>query len=132
MAGDAQVFQDAIDQGHSAAWDGSWDLAVNLYRQALEEYPDHPQALVSLGLALFELGSDEQALNCYMKAARLRPEDPMPMEKISQLYKRLGNLDRASQAALHSAELHLKNRDLKKAVEVWERAQRLKPDDHSA
>ena len=105
MAGNTQVFQDAIDQGHSAAWDQHWDLAVTFYRQALDEFPDHPQALVSLGLALFELGSDEQALKCYLKAARLTPEDPMPVEKISQLYERLGNMDRATQAALHSAEL---------------------------
>ncbi len=132
MPGNTQVFQDAMDQGHSAAWDGSWDLAVTFYRQALDEFPDHPQALVSLGLALFELGSDEQALKCYLNAARLTPEDPMPIEKISQLYERLGNQDRASQAALHSAELYLKNRDPKKAVEVWERALRLKPDDQKA
>lgn len=132
MAGDLQVFERLMDQGHSAAWDQSWDLAATYYRQALEEFPDHPQALVSLGLAYFELNSNQRALQCYLEAARLMPQDPMPAEKISQLYLRMGNLDRAYHAALHAAELYAKNRDLNKALHLWERAAQLKPEQQRA
>lgn len=132
MAGNRQAFEIAMDQGHSAAWEQSWDLAQDYYRRALTEFPDNPQALVSLGLALFELQMDEEALRCYLKAARLAPDDPMPAEKISQLYQRMGNSQRASQAALHSAELYLKNYDLRKTTEAWERVTQLQPDDPKA
>jgi tetratricopeptide (TPR) repeat protein len=123
-----EVFQQAMNQGHSAAWDQMWDRAAVFYRQALEEYPDHPQALNSLGLALIELQEFDEALICYQKAARATPDDPIPLEKVAQLSERMGNLDQASQASLRAAELYLKNREVNKAVENWERVTRLNPD----
>ena len=123
-----EVFQQAMNQGHSAAWDQLWDRAAVFYRQALQEYPDHPQALNSLGLALIELQEYDEALICYQKAARAAPEDPIPLEKVAQLSERMGNLDQASQASLRAAELYLKNREVNKAIENWERVTRLNPE----
>lgn len=123
-----EVFQQAMNQGHSAAWDQLWDRAAAFYRQALQEYPDHPQALNSLGLALIELQEYDEALICYQKAARAAPEDPIPLEKVAQLSERMGNLDQASQASLRAAELYLKNREVNKAIENWERVTRLSPE----
>ncbi len=132
MTGRQEVFQQAMNQGHSAAWDQMWDKAAGFYRQALEEIPGQPQALTNLGLALIELQDFKEALRCYTQAARVMPEDPLPVEKIAQLYERLGNLDQASLAALRAAELYLKNRDVNKAVENWERVTRLKPENLQA
>lgn len=132
MAGRQDVFQQAMNQGHSAAWDQMWDRAASFYRQALEEFPDHPQALTNLGLALIELQEFEEALQCYFKAAKAAPEDPVPAEKIAQLYERMGNLDQASLASLRAAELYLKNRDANKAIESWERVTRLNPENLQA
>jgi tetratricopeptide (TPR) repeat protein len=122
-----EVFQQAMNQGHSAAWDQLWDRAAVYYRQALQEYPDDPQALNSLGLALIELQEYNEALSCYQKAARLAPEDPIPLEKVAQLSERMGNLERAAQASLRAANLYLKNREVNKAIENWERVTRLDP-----
>jgi hypothetical protein len=36
MAGRMDVFQQAMNQGHSAAWDQLWDRAAGYYRQALD------------------------------------------------------------------------------------------------
>ena len=83
-------FQQAMNQGHTAAWDQDWERAVDYYRQALEENPDDPIALVSLGLALYELGLYDQALQYYSQAREISPEDPLPLEKVSQLYELLG------------------------------------------
>lgn len=55
MAGRENIFNKAMNEGHSAAWDQKWDQAATAYQNALEEFPDHPKALTSLGLALFEL-----------------------------------------------------------------------------
>lgn len=128
MTGREELFERAMNEGHSAAWDQAWDRAAGYYRRALEYIPAHPQALASLGLALYELQKYEEALKIYLQAARLVPEDPIPVEKIAQLYEQLGRSDNAYTASIQAAELYLKNRDVHKAIENWERALRLKPD----
>ncbi|MFM8322536.1 MAG: tetratricopeptide repeat protein, partial [Chloroflexota bacterium] len=128
MSGRQDIFQQAMNQGHSAAWDQAWDKAAAYYRQALAEFPDNPQALTSLGLALIELQEHDQALQCYQRAARTMPDDPLPMEKIAQLCERMGQLELAVQASLRGADLYLKNRDAGKAIENWERVTRLNPE----
>jgi Flp pilus assembly protein TadD len=85
MPGRDNIFQKAMNEGHSAAWDQEWSKAVNAYRRALEEFPDNPKALSSLALALYQSGSIEEALQIYMNVAKLSPDDPIPMEKVAQL-----------------------------------------------
>ena len=119
MAGNEELFQKAMNQGHSAAWDQNWSLAASAYLQALREIPDSAKALNSYALAQFQLQQYEDALRTYMRAARVSPEDPTPFEKISQINERLGNVKDAAQAALYAAELYLKLHDLDKALENW-------------
>ena len=88
MSGNQERFQQAMNQGHSAAWDQAWDKAAQYYRQALEEFPDQPKALTNLGLALFELQQYDDALKQYQKAARLTPTDPIPLEKVAEILER--------------------------------------------
>ena len=123
-----QEYQKAMNQGHSAAWEQDWERAATFYRQALQVFPEQPQALSNLGLALFELQEYEDSLRCYLKAVKATPDDPVPVEKVAQLYERLGNLERAQQVGLHAAELYLKNREVKKAIENWNRVLRLNPE----
>jgi len=122
------AFRHAMNQGHSAAWDQSWNKAAAYYRQALEVVPDNPQALSNLGLALIELQEYEEALRCYQKAAAAAPDDPLPFEKIAQLSERLGDIDQASQASLRAAELYLKQREIPMALQNWGRVVRLNPE----
>lgn len=128
MATNRERFQEAMNQGHSAAWDQRWDLAAGFYRQALDEFPDDPSALANLGLALYEQQEFENALQCYTRAASLSDTDPIPVEKIAQLHERLGNLKQASQSALNAAERYIKNKDVNKAIENWSRVTRLDPE----
>src|SRR5512133_2423330 len=132
MTGRQDIFQQAMNQGHSAAWDQMWDRAAAYYRQALKEFPDNSQALSSLGLALIELQEYDEAMRCYQRAAKAMPEDPLPLEKIAQLCERMGQLDLAVQVSLRAAELYLKNRDAGKALENWERVTRLHPENLTA
>jgi tetratricopeptide (TPR) repeat protein len=128
MTGREDLFQQAMNLGHSAAWDQAWERAATYYRQALEFIPAHPRALSSLGLALIELQNYDEALKVYLQAAKLSPNDPLPLEKVAQLFERAGHLDRASTAAMQAADLYLKNRDVNKAIENWQRVLRLKPE----
>jgi tetratricopeptide (TPR) repeat protein len=128
MTSGDDLFQQAMNAGHSAAWDGSWDRAAGFYRQALELSPNHPRALSGLALALYELQDYENSLRTYLQAARLTPEDPLLVDKISHLYERLGIVDRAMAAAMQAAELYLKSHDTEKASDDWNRVLRLNPD----
>ncbi len=127
-----EQFRHLMDKGHSAAWDQLWDQAAGFYRQALELMPESPQALNSLALALFELQDYKQSLSFYLKAARVAPQDALPFEKLSQLFERLGNNEQAVQAALQAAELYLKNREVNKAMDNWQRVAQLNPDNMRA
>jgi tetratricopeptide (TPR) repeat protein len=128
MPGRPDVFQKALNDGHSAAWDQEWEKAVLAYRKALQEFPNHPKALNSLGLALYQLARFEEALQIYIQVARLSPDDPVPMEKVAQLSERLGNLQEAVQASLKAADLFLAQRETDKAIENWVRVTNLNPE----
>ncbi len=128
MPGREEVFQKSMNEGHSAAWDQEWDKAVSAYRRALQEFPDHPKALNSLGLALYQLGSIEEALQIYMHVAKISADDPVPMEKVAQISERMGELKTAVEASLRAGDLFLKQRDTEKALENWVRVTNLNPE----
>jgi tetratricopeptide (TPR) repeat protein len=128
MTGREDIFRKAMNEGHSAAWDQMWDKAAASYRAALEEFPDNPKALSSLGLALYQLQDFNEALTVYERAAKISPNDPIPYEKIAQLNKRLGNLKAAVAAAMKAADLYLNQRDVEKAIENWARVIQLNPE----
>jgi tetratricopeptide (TPR) repeat protein len=117
-----------MNEGHSAAWDQEWGKAAVAYRKALQEMPDNPKALNSLGLALFQQGNYEEALQIYKRAAQVSHQDPSPMEKLAQLLERTGHLKEAIEAAAKAAELFLNQRDVDKAIENWVRVTMLDPD----
>lgn len=117
-----------MNEGHSAAWDQEWNKAASAYRKALQEMPDHPKALNSLGLALFQQGNFEEALQIYSRVAQVTPQDPVPMEKLAQLLERTGHLKEAVNAAFKAADLFLNQRDVDKAIENWVRVTTLDPE----
>ncbi len=128
MPGREEIFQKAMNDGHSAAWDQDWEKAAAAYRRALQEAPDHPKALNSLGLALFQLSKYEEALQIYLNVAKLSPDDPVPLERVAQLSERLGDLKTAVDAALRASDLFLQQRDTDKAIENWVRVTNLNPE----
>jgi tetratricopeptide (TPR) repeat protein len=128
MSGDQRAFERAMNNGHTAAWDLSWERAAQHYRSALEEFPNHPMALNSLALAMYEMKDYQQALVYYQRSAQAAPEDPLPFEKIARIYEGLGKTAHAVQACLKTAELHLRARNVEKALENWLRAIYLQPE----
>ena len=128
MPGNEEVFQKAMNQGHSYAWDQEWKKAADSYRKALEELPDNPKALSSLGLALLQSQQFDEALQIYQRVAQISPTDPVPFERIAQLSERLGQLKQAGDAAMRAAELYLNNRDVEKAIENWGHVTMLNPE----
>jgi len=128
MPGREDIFQKAMNEGHSAAWDQEWGKAAIAYRHALQEMPDNPKALNSLGLALYQQGNYEEALQIYKRAAQVTPTDPVPVEKLAQLLERTGHLKEAIDAAFRAADLFLNQRDIDKAIENWVHVTTLDPE----
>lgn len=128
MPGRDDIFQKAMNEGHSAAWDQEWSKAVAAYRRALEEFPDHPKALNSLGAALHQLNQVDEALQIYSRAVKVSPDDPMPMEKVAQLSERVGDLKTAMEAAIRAGDLFLKQRDAEKALQNWVHVTSINPE----
>lgn len=132
MSGDDVAFQQSMSEGHTAAWDGMWERAAMYYRQALDEIPDHPKALTSLGLALFEQGKYEEALENYVQAVSVSAGDPLPLEKTAQLYELLEKFEKASEASLLAAANYVNKRDIDKAIENLSRVTRVDPENKIA
>ena len=128
MAGNQDLFKKAMNAGHSAAWDQEWQKAAGFYSSALDEFPEHPLALSSLGLAYFEMQDYQNSLICYQHAARVAPNDAVPQEKMARIYERMDKFNEAASASLKAAELHLNARDVDKAVENWRRVLSLFPE----
>ena len=127
-SGNQEKYQIALNQGHSAAWDGRWGQAVEFYNAALKEFPENPSALNSLALAHYELGNLDQALELYQRATRFSPEDPLPVEKSAQIYKQRGDLKKAVDFSMKAADLYLNLRDADKAIHNWTRVTGLEPE----
>src|SRR4030043_833974 len=121
MSGDLQVFQDAMNQGHSAAWDQDWEKASFYYHIAIDEFPENITALSSIALALFEIQKFPEALEYYQRVTRLSPNDPLPMLKVAEIYERLGNLENATKSYMDVADLYIRNKDVEKAIQSWSR-----------
>ena len=132
MAGNREVFDQAMSKGHSAAWDLQWEKAVAYYRAALTEFPEDPNAMTSLGFAFLQSDKPEDALKLYQRAASLTPGDPVAPEKCGEIFEQLGRLNDASQTYMAVAEIHLTRRDVSKAIDNWNRVTRLTPDNLNA
>jgi tetratricopeptide (TPR) repeat protein len=128
MSGDLQVFQDAMNQGHTAAWDQDWEKASSFYHIALDEFPNNYIALTSLGLALFELQKYRESLKYYQLATQASPEDSVPVQKVAEIYERMGDLANTSKSYLEVAELYARNKDIEKAIRSWSRVVALNPN----
>lgn len=132
MAGREDVFQKAMNEGHSAAWDQAWDVAAKAYQKAIDEFPENTKALNSLALAQYQLQRYDDALHTYIRVAQATPDDAVAFEKIAQIYERQGRLNEAIQTAMQAAELYLKAREPEKAIENWLRVVQLNPENINA
>lgn len=128
MAGNRSIFEQAMNRGHSAAWDQQWDKAIAYYRAALTEFPEDHVALSALGFALFQSDRLEEALTVYQRAAVHAPGDPVAPEKCGEIFERLARVNEAVQTYMAVADLHLRRRDVSKAIDLWSRVVRLAPE----
>ncbi|MEJ2488120.1 MAG: tetratricopeptide repeat protein, partial [Anaerolineales bacterium] len=128
MENQENIYQEAMNQGHSAAWDQKWEIAAEHYKRAIEAIPSRVQAINNLGLAYFQLQRYKDAEACYKQAAKLAPQDPLAVERLAQIFERTGQIKQAAEFSMQAAELYLKIKDVDKAIENWARVTMLIPE----
>ena len=128
MTGRQDLFDESMRLGHSSAWDLQWVRAIEFYRKALAEFPDHPTALTSLALALLETGELKESFATYRRASQVSPEDAIPVEKMADLQERLGQLKEALELREKASDLYIRERNVEKALDNWNHIARLQPE----
>jgi tetratricopeptide (TPR) repeat protein len=128
VAGNRQVFEQAMRRGTNYAWDRQWNKAIVEYERAIAEFPDEAPAYAALGQALVYAGGTQKALEVYQRAARLTPDDPSALQRVAELQEQLGDTAGAVRTWLHTADIHLGQRSVDAAIRAWQHILEIAPD----
>lgn len=128
MAGNRAVYEEMLQVGSACAWEKRWDDAVVAYEKALAEFPDDPQALTALGLALSEANQLERALQTFQQAAQIDQELPTLPEQMGVILERMERRPEAAKAYLAAAERYVRRQNAGLAIRQWKDALRCDPD----
>src|SRR5713226_3279657 len=107
MAGSKATFNDAINRGHNAAWDGEWLVAIKEYQRALVEFPQDASVHLSLAHAHQDRGQLENAVHECRIASKLQPHDIVPLARLAALLVKLQRASEAASIYLSLAEIHV-------------------------
>ncbi|MBU0494729.1 MAG: tetratricopeptide repeat protein [Chloroflexi bacterium] len=128
MPRDRAAYEQAIQEGHTCAWDGRWPQAVQAYQRALDQSPGDVTAQTCLGQAYLNQGLHQEALTCYQQAQTQTPDDVALLDKIAELQAQLGHKDQAVAVSLDLAERHMALGDRASAIASWRRVIQWQPD----
>lgn len=106
-------FNARVNQAHTAMWEskGSFDLAINLYTQALELQPDNLEVSLYLSKALFRNKDFDKSRELLCKKLHMHPNDlRIKFNLASVLY-------RSAQETFNLQENHRSVAVTKKAIE---------------
>jgi tetratricopeptide (TPR) repeat protein len=129
MAGRREIYDQALRQGSTAAWDQKWDQAISAYQKALVEFPDDPVAMDHLALAYTQCGQMDLALKTYQELIRHDAQNPVFHEKVANLLEQRGRIGEAVQMRVSAADLYLNRHEATKAIDNWLSAAQLTPED---
>lgn len=121
------LFDQAMREANSAAWDQDWQRAISGYGRALQAVPDDTAALNSIGLAFTQLRRYKDALRAYSRAATVDPTDLVAVERTAALLEQLDQHEKAAQAHYRAAVIHLKRQDRDAALKSLMRSVALSP-----
>lgn len=77
---------------------GQWGAAEDLYRNALEQNPENPDAWHGLGVLAHQCGQGEQAVEWIQQALELAPEQPVFWNDFGEALRGVGRMEDALEA----------------------------------
>jgi hypothetical protein len=84
-----------LQEGWQRHQSGDLDAAEQSYRQVLAAEPDDANALVYLGIAMFDRRQFEDSVACYRRAISLRDDFPVAWNNLGNSLRMLGEIDEA-------------------------------------
>ena len=128
----AKIADDALAKGLKAAplydirgrlYQGSTDPAVRqkaiaMFEEAVKLNPNHPRYLERLGGELARVNRLEEARKALERALLLNPERAFPYQQLSAVYTRLGDTQRASNAAKMATQMVYNEQQLRRLEEL--------------
>ncbi len=128
MAGNRDVYKQAMRTAFDHSWNQDWKAAIEAYKQALMEFPQDLAATLGLGGAFLELGQLKIALKVFERAVQLAPTDPKALSSLADVQERLGMLEEAAATHTQTGHALAQKGELEEAADAWTRASRLVPD----
>jgi len=113
-------------KANEAFKNGDYELAVQLYRQAIDQNPDNPRLYFNLGNALAEAGNTEEAMEVYEKFKSMTEVNDQQALADYNKGKLLSEQENFDEAISHFREALRKNPDDEDARFNYELAQRMK------
>ena len=113
-------------KANEAFKNGDYELAVQLYRQAIDQNPDNSRLYFNLGNALAEAGNTEEAMEVYEKFKSMTEVNDQQALADYNKGKLLSEQENFDEAISHFREALRKNPDDEDARFNYELAQRMK------
>jgi len=140
--GDPLSQSEPYEKGIQALLRGNYQEAAESFEAALEGFPGNRCVHNNLGLAHLALRDYQQAISEFGKALAIEPAFPEALNNLGLAWSDLGTVraresfEAALQvnpdffdALLNLGALYYRQGDLAKALELWEKAERISPDD---
>ena len=89
--------QEVLEHGWRLHQAGNLDQAELVYRDVLSVEPKNANALVYLGIALFDRREFERSATCYRDAIRVQRTFPVAWNNLGNSYRMLGRVDEAEE-----------------------------------
>jgi Ca-activated chloride channel family protein len=113
-------------KANEAYKNGDYELAVQLYRQAIDQNPDNPRLYFNLGNALAEIGNTEEAMAVYEQYKSMTEVNDQQALADYNKGKLLSEQENFDEALSHFREALRKNPEDEDARFNYELAQRMK------
>ncbi|HEX6291162.1 MAG TPA: tetratricopeptide repeat protein [Herpetosiphonaceae bacterium] len=129
MAGNRAIFERAMEQGRAAAQREDWTTALKEMLRAVQEIPNDLDARSSLAVALYHNEKYPQAIQLLEELRKRRRDDPFTLAYLARAYE--GNQEPAKAVPLlvQLGDQALEQRIIPDALEAFEEAVRLMPQD---
>lgn len=91
---------------------GKLQEAAKLYQQVLQTEPNHPGALLLLGMVAEALGQPDEAMSLAIRSLQIRPDNPNGINFLGNLLKKQGRYDDAIEIFVGGLENAPSNHDI--------------------